>query len=85
MESPALSGDEFLGDWLAYVVQQGGPAQPEVGLGAIVSRTDVVQHQQRVGEILFVPPSFYALDAFERRQLAYLGVDDTVARRGGEF
>ena len=61
VKGPTGLGVESFRTRLAYVVQQGGPPQPQV----VAATGDVVEDFQRVDEIVFVRPSSDSLDAFE--------------------
>ena len=68
MESPALPGRIALGGGLADVMQQGSPAKPEIGLPFLAFR-HIVNHLQRMGEVLLMALSFHRFHALEQGQL----------------
>ena len=61
VERPADARFETLSARLAHVVQQGGPAQPEL----VACGGDIVKHLQRVQEIVLMAAAFDRLDALE--------------------
>ena len=87
VEGPAEPRLKALGAGLAHVVEQGGPAKPElVGGGG-----HVVEHLQRMAEIVFVPASLHRLDPLEGielgqhggQQAAFVHQQPTHRRAGG--
>ena len=65
VEAPSHCGVVSLRRRLAYVVQQGGPPQPEtVGL-----LRNIVEHCQSVGEVVLVAAAVHGLDTLERKEL----------------
>ena len=68
MESPARQWFPPLGLGLAYVVEQGSPAKPQRRIF-----TDVVQHFQRVVEVVLVRPS---VTLFHNVEVSQFGKDE---------
>ena len=61
VEGPPGSLDEFLGVRLGDVVQDGGPAEPEI----VAHHRHVVEHLQGVPEVVFMPVILHFLHAVE--------------------
>ena len=64
VEGPAKRRVVPLAHGFAYVVQQSGPAQGY----AVAHRSNIVQHRQRVSEIVFVTAAFNSLNSLKCRE-----------------
>src|SRR6185437_14924030 len=69
MEGPAMVLLEFFRGRLTDVVQNSGPAQPEI----VRITADIIQHLQGMIKIILVS---HAVDVFGSRQIDHLGKDD---------
>ena len=79
LEGPPGDGVPALGAWLADVVEEGCPAEPEV---AVVVGGDVVEDFEGVVEVVLVGAAVAHLYAFEGGEL---GEDDGEETGAGEF
>ena len=64
VERPPQARVEAFGGWLADVVEDGAPAQPEV----VCLAAELVEHNQGVREIVLVADAFLGLNAFQRTE-----------------